>query len=203
MIVDNMNSINTSYPTPILQLLQNASKDIKSSGDNKSLLAFLKHHVLKYKKEHENRNNDSKVINSKTESSTTINDDMLKSVNGLINPEEAIESYIKSNSTVDTTIKKLSKGTKDAILGNITKETVGGKKVEIAPVVENATDILKRGEDKLLSANIVLPDGTNVNTHIIDTVRKPGRYLQMQFFIYVLLNFNFCYYIKLFSLTFT
>ena len=66
------------------------------------------------------------------------------------------------------------RNTKDAILGNKTKETIGGKKVNVEQI-NSAENILKEEKPKLLSANIVLPDTTNSNTHIVDTFLNPGK----------------------------
>ena len=66
------------------------------------------------------------------------------------------------------------RNTKDAILGNKTKETIGGKKVNVEQI-DSAENILEEEKPKLLSANIVLPDTTNSNTHIVDTFLNPGK----------------------------
>ena len=66
------------------------------------------------------------------------------------------------------------RNTKDAIVGNKTKETIGGIKVNVEKI-DSAENILKEEKPKLLSANIVLPDTTNSNTHIVDTFLNPGK----------------------------
>ena len=70
MVIGDMESINTTYPKAILGLLRNASQDIKSSGSKKTLLAFLKHHILKYKKEQEANHNHEQTVRSKLKSQT-------------------------------------------------------------------------------------------------------------------------------------
>ena len=91
------------------------------------------------------------------------------------------------NTTVEPSLSnnKLAftgKDTKHAIVGAKDKETIGGKKVVVAPG-DRSKDILKRGETRMLRANIVLPDATNVNTHIADVVETPGKNLQQHFYI--------------------
>lgn len=91
------------------------------------------------------------------------------------------------NTTVEPSLSndKLAftgKDTKYAIVGAKDKETIDGKKVVVAPG-DTSKDILKKGEARMLRANIVLPDATNVNTHIADVVETPGRNLQQHFYI--------------------
>ena len=119
---------NTSYPTPILKLIQNVTKEINSSSGNKTLLAILKNNILTYKREH---------------------------------------------SGIDDLIFK-GRDTKHAILGNKTKETIDGKKV-VVKQIDTTKDVLElKDKRKLLKANIVLPDATNSNTHVVDTIQNPG-----------------------------
>ena len=128
IIAGDREFFNTSYPTPILELLQNVTKDIKSSSGNQPLLSVLKKNILKYKRD---------------------------------------------QSRIDNLIFK-GRHTKHAILGNKTKETIGGKKV-VVKVIDTTKDVLElKDRRKLLKANIVLPDGMNSNTHIVDTVQNPG-----------------------------
>ena len=66
------------------------------------------------------------------------------------------------------------RSTKDAIVANKTKETIDGKKVNVEQK-DPLKDILKEEKPKLLSSNIVLPDTTNSNTHVVDTFLNPGK----------------------------
>ena len=66
------------------------------------------------------------------------------------------------------------KDPKDKILGKKTKQTLYGDRIEMASESQSE-DVLQKGEQKLLRANIVLPDATNVNTHIVDTIQNPGQ----------------------------
>ena len=64
--------------------------------------------------------------------------------------------------------------TKHAILGNKTKQTIDGKKV-VVEQIDTTKDVLElKDKRKLLKANIVLPDATNSNTHVVDTIQNPG-----------------------------
>ena len=75
------------------------------------------------------------------------------------------------------------KSTKDAIVANKTKETIAGKTVKVEqkdPLKDMDRKIKDKGkikekEPKLLSSNIVLPDTTNSNTHVVDTFLNPGK----------------------------
>ena len=68
------------------------------------------------------------------------------------------------------------KDPKDKILGKKTKQTLYGDRIE-EESESQSEDVLQKGEQKLLRANIVLPDATNVNTHIVDTIQNPGQIL--------------------------
>ena len=75
------------------------------------------------------------------------------------------------------------RSTKDAIVANKTKETIVGKTVKVEqkdPLKDMDRKIKDKGkikeeEPKLLSSNIVLPDTTNSNTHVVDTYLNPGK----------------------------
>ena len=128
IIAGDREFLNTSYPTTILELLRNITRDIKSSAGNKPLLTVLKNKIIKYKQEH---------------------------------------------SGIDDLIFK-GRHTKHAILGNKTKVTIDGKKV-VVEQIDTTKDVLElKDKRKLLKANIVLPDATNSNTHVVDTIQNPG-----------------------------
>ena len=212
MVIGDMDSINTTYPKAILELLRNASQDIKSSGSKKTLLAFLKHHILKYKKEQEaNHNHETNsTIQTKTSNKESA---LLERIEGLLvdrnqtniteensneddpmpfkDPKEKIlgiekkqtfhekwlnndhqDNETDANSNEDN--QRLFKDPKDKILRKKTKQTLYGDRIE-EESESRSEDVLQKGEQKLLRANIVLPDATNVNTHIVDTILNPGQ----------------------------
>ena len=78
-----------------------------------------------------------------------------------------------STKSTDDLIFK-GRNTKDAIMGNKTKETIDGKKIKVEQK-DPTKDMLSEQKPKLLSSNIVLPDTTNSNTHIVDTFLNPGK----------------------------
>ena len=207
MVIGDMESINTTYPKAILGLLRNASQDIKSSGSKKTLLAFLKHHILKYKKEQEENHTHETNSTIQTEKSSK-ESALLERIQGLLvdrnqtnmteanlnkdnsipfkDPKEKIlgiekkqtfhEKWLNDDNLDEETDEnsKSFKDPKDKILGKKTKQTLYGERIEEESESESE-DVLQKGEQKLLRANIVLPDATNVNTHIVDTILNPGQ----------------------------
>lgn len=179
MVVGDLESINTSYPTHILKLLQNATDNAKSSSEHKSLLANLKSEILKFKKQQGDHLNKTEIDNfrdilNQYEKGGGSKDDLFKKIAHLLSNHQSVnESNVKLNSTIDKLVFN-GTGTKDAIFGQKNKETVSGKKV-IVESIDNTKDILKQGKRKMMRANIVLPDATNVNTHIADVVQNPGK----------------------------
>ena len=197
MVVDDRESINSSYPTGILELLQNSTDNAKTSSEHKSLLANLKSNILKLKNKQEDHQNKTTTdqfrdILSQYEKGGGQKGDLFKKIENLLNDHQGNkESNAESSSTIDKPVFT-GRGTKDAIFGKKNKETVSGKKV-VVESIDTTKDILKQGKRKMLRANIVLPDATNVNTHIADVIQSPGKitkavvrlqYLQVKSFDY-------------------
>ena len=173
MVLGDLESINTSYPSHIMELLRNATHNANSTGDEKTLLLSLKSDIAKYKKQQSEVLSQFKDILNRYEKSGGSKDEFLEMIKKLISDHQGVrKSKEELNLTRNNNLVFTGRGTKDALFEK-NKETVGGKKV-VAEAVDNSKDILKQGKRKMLRANIVLPDATNVNTHIADVIQTPG-----------------------------
>ena len=106
---------------------------------------------------------------------SSIEDEVKKGANQrMFSSFKSLFSNEKNRNGISKDMIFKGRNTKDAIVGNKTKETIGGKKVNVEQI-DSAENILKEETPKLLSANIVLPDTTNSNTHIVDTFLSPGK----------------------------
>ena len=180
--VNNENYINKSNLKNILELLRSSTTSLSK---NESLLDSLITGILKSKMKHdENRKKieNLKVLLMEAQKDDHAKNEFIKKLwksyashanHGTKTSHANTISNLESASNNDNFVFT-GRGTKYAMFGTKNKETVSGKNVVVAPRVKTK-DVLKEGKTKMLRANIVLPDATNVNTHIADVVETPGK----------------------------